>query len=207
MKDAIRILACSPRTGGNTDIMVHNFIQGVRASGGKAEISWLRDYTVLPCTACHFCAEDADSKCLLATRDDAEKLFRQIEEAPLVCISSPIFFYHLPAKLKALVDRAQRYWARRRRREREEPAQDTRVFRPALVNLVAARTRGDRLFEGIVLTLQYFFDLFGIRIMDGCRLMGYDQADELACDGVACMRLYELGVKAAALVAENAGRR
>jgi hypothetical protein len=72
---------------------------------------------------------------------------------------------------------------------------------------VAARARGEKLFDGSMLTLKYFFDLFNIRVMDGCQLMGYDQPDDLARDGVACMRLYEMGVKAAALMTEYAGQR
>jgi hypothetical protein len=37
--------------------------------------------------------------------------------------------------------------------------------------------------------------------------MGYDQPDELARDGAACMRLYEMGVAAAALAAEYSRQR
>jgi hypothetical protein len=187
--------------------MVHNFAQGVRAAGGSVEVTYLRDYTVLPCVACHYCADEANANCLLAKRDDAEILFRQIEEAPLLCMVSPIFFYHLPAQLKSLIDRAQRYWVRRQRQYKSAPDRQAPPARPALVGLVAARTRGEKLFEGSMLTLKYFFDLFDIRVMDGCQLTGYDQPDDLARDGVACMRLYEMGVKAAALAAEHAGQR
>jgi hypothetical protein len=187
--------------------MVHNFVQGVRASGGAAEVTYLRDYTVLPCAVCHYCAEDANNNCLLAKRDDADILFRQIEETPLMCLIAPIFFYHLPAQLKCLIDRAQRYWVRRQRQMKGAPHWQAPPSRPALVGLVAARTRGEKLFEGSMLTLKYFFDLFDIRVIDGCQLMGYEGPDELANDGVACMRLYEMGVKAAALVTEYAGQR
>jgi multimeric flavodoxin WrbA len=187
--------------------MVHNFVQGVRAGGGSAEVITLRDYTVLPCAACHYCAEDANADCLLAGRDDAEALFRRIEEAPLVCIASPIFFYHLPAQLKCLIDRAQRYWVLRQRQIKSSQDWQPPPARPGIVGLVAARTRGEKLFEGSILTLKFFFDLFNIRLVDDCRLMGYDQPDDLARDGVACMRLYEMGVKAAALATEQSGRR
>ena len=202
----IRAFACSPRSNGNTDLMVHNFVQGVRAAGGRAEVTYLRDCTVLPCTACHHCAQDANAGCAIAGNDDAEALFRQIEEAPLVCIFSPIFFYHVPAQLKCLIDRAQRYWVLRQRQLKSSLDLQTPPLRPGLVGLVAARTRGEKLFDGSMLTLKYFFDLFDIRVMDGCQLMGYDQPDELARDGVACMRLYEMGVTAAALVAEYSGQ-
>ena len=203
----IRAFACSPRASGNTDLMVHNFVQGVRAGGGSVEVTYLRDYTVLPCAACHYCAKDADADCLLAKRDDAETLFRQIQEAPLVCMVSPIFFYHLPAQLKCLIDRAQRYWMRRQAQFKKSPDWQTPPSRPAFIGLVAARARGEKLFDGSLLTLKYFFDVFDIRVVDGCQLTGYDQPDDLARDGVACMRLYEMGVTAAAMVAESSGQR
>ena len=202
----IRAFACSPRASGNTDLMVHNFVQGVRAGGGSVEVSYLRDYTVQPCAACHYCAKDADADCPLAKRDDAEILFRQIKEAPLVCLVSPIFFYHLPAQLKCLIDRAQRYWMRRQSRFKNSLDWPP-PSRPCFIGLVAARTRGEKLFDGSMLTLKYFFDVFDIRVVDGCQLTGYDQPDDLARDGVACMRLYEMGVTAAAMVAEYSGKR
>jgi multimeric flavodoxin WrbA len=201
----IRVFACSPRSNGNTDLMAHTFVQGVHAAGGNAEVTSLRDHAVLPCTACRHCAEEADAGCRLAGSDGAETLFRQIEEAPLVCLLSPIFFYHLPAQLKCLIDRAQRYWVLRR--IKSSPNRPAPPGRPGLVGLVGARARGEKLFDGSLLTLKYFFDLFDIRLVDGCRLRGYDQPDELARDGAACMRLHELGVKAAALVAAQAGCR
>jgi multimeric flavodoxin WrbA len=199
---AIRAFACSPRVGGNTDLMAQYFIQGVRAAGGSAEVTKLRDYAVLPCMGCRCCAAEADAGCPLAGRDDAETLFRQIEEAPLLCVLSPIFFYHLPAQLKCLIDRAQRYWERRQRQPAPKPP-----VRLGLVGLVAARTRGEKLFEGSMLTLKYFFELFDIQTMDGCQLTGYDQPDDLARDGAACACLYEMGVKAAALAAEYSRQR
>lgn len=202
----IRVFASSPRAKGNTDFMVHNFVQGVRGSGGTAEVTYLRDYSLMPCTACHSCAESPLSRCILANRDDTEKLFQLIVDAPLVVIASPIFFYALPAQLKAFIDRAQRFWAKRERERLAGTWTPCTNPKPAIVSLVAARNRGDKMFEGSLLTLQYFFDLFNIRIADTCQLMGYDASDELAADGVACQRLYEMGAKAQSLVVEYAGR-
>lgn len=202
----IRVLACSPRASGNSDFMVHNFAQGVRGSGGKVEVTYLRDLNILPCNACHYCSENPEGRCILSARDDADRLFHQLQEASLVFIASPIFFYSVPAQFKAFIDRAQHFWVRRER-ERADPAWEQPASKPGLLGLVAARARGDKLFEGSILTLQYFLDLFNIRVMESCRLLGYDGPDDLAGDGVACMRLYELGAKAQALVVENAGRR
>lgn len=202
----IRVFACSPRAKGNTDFMVHNFAQGVRGAGGAVEISYLRDYTIKPCTACHACAENPKNHCILQNRDDVEKLFQHIIDAPLVVIAAPIFFYGLPATLKAFVDRGQRFWAQREQQRKAGTWEPCTNPRPAIVSLVAARSRGDKMFDGSLLTLQYFFDLFDIRIADTCQMMGYDASDELAADGVACQRLYEMGAKAQSLVVEHAGR-
>jgi multimeric flavodoxin WrbA len=178
--------------------MARNFVRGAQSFGCGAEVLRLREYSVLPCSACRACSEHPDAACPLGERDDAEFLFRRFAESPLICIAAPIFFYHLPAQLKALIDRSQRYWARRPPRG-ENPGQRA-APRPGFVALVAARTRGDKLFEGSMLTLRYFLDVFDIRITEDCRLTGYDRPGELAGDDAACMRLFEMGAKAAALV-------
>ena len=36
------------------------------------------------------------------------------EEAEVIILSAPIFFYGVPAQLKALVDRSQAMWSKRR---------------------------------------------------------------------------------------------
>lgn len=207
MTAPIRVLACSPRARGNSDFMVHNFVQGVRSSGGNVEVTFLRDFNILPCTVCHSCFEHPENKCILSGRDDAARIFQQLEDAPLVFIAAPIFFYHLPAQFKAFIDRAQCYWAKREKERKQPDWQPPTTLRPGLAGLVAARTRGDKLFEGSLLTLQYFLDMFDIRLQESCQLMGYDGSNDLASDGVACMRLYELGAKAQAMVVENAGRQ
>lgn len=203
----ICVFACSPRAGGNSDFMVHNFVQGVRGSGGEVEVTFLRDYTILPCNVCHSCIDHPDNRCLLSDRDDAEKLFRRMQAAPLVFIAAPIFFYHLPAPFKAFIDRAQCHWERREKARKQPGWTPNPAPRPGIAALVASRTRGDKLFEGSMLTLRYFFDTLDIRIMESCQLMGYDGPEELAVDGVACMRLYEMGAHAQAMVVENAGRK
>ncbi len=203
----IRVLACSPRARGNSDFIVHNFVQGVRNAGGKVEVTFLREHSILPCTVCHACFDDANNKCILSIRDDADIIFAQIEQAPLVFIAAPIFFYHLPAQLKAFLDRAQCYWAKREKLIKAGEYKPNPNPKPAMAGLVAARTRGDKLFEGSILTLQYFLDLFDIKLQETCQMFGYDGPDELAADGVACSRFFELGTRAQAMVVESIGAR
>ncbi len=203
----ILVLACSPRAKGNSDFMVHNFVQGVRSSGGDVEIIFMREHTFQPCTVCHACFDDPNSRCILDKKDDTAKIFDKIQTAPLVFIAAPIFFYHLPAQFKAFIDRAQCYWAKREKLLKAGKFTPNTNPKPALAGLVAARTRGDKLFEGSILTLQYFLDMFDIKLQETCQMSGYDRPDDLAADGVACSRLFELGAKAQAMVVENCGRK
>lgn len=87
--------------------------------------------------------------------------------ADCVVVSTPVFFYGLPASLKALVDRVQPLWARRY--IRGETVGKRRGFL-----LAVGATRGERLFEGIILTVQYFFDAFGCTYEGGLFLRGFD---------------------------------
>lgn len=203
----IQIFGCSPRPSGNSDFMVHNFVQGVRSAGGQADVHFLRDYTIIPCNVCHHCAEDPQSQCILASRDDVETIFQHMLQARIVFFAAPIFFYHIPAKCKGLIDRAQSRWVQREKVRKQGLWTANPNPKAAIVGLVAARARGDKIFEGSMLTLQYFLDLFDYRIAESCRLTGYDGPEDLASDGVACMRLYELGAQAQAMIVEGTGRQ
>ncbi len=219
MPKPICILASSPRAGGNSESMAQYFAQGVRSAGGQANILFLRDRHVLPCRACYAChstyqdnssntptlqrAQAPSSGCILAKQDHVQDIFTHIAAAPLLFITAPIFFYHLPAQLKALIDRGQLLWE-----QKEKVAQNMTspkpISKPAFIGLVAARKRGDKLFEGSLLTLRYFLRLFDMHIQDTCLMTGYDAPQDLAHDAKACAHLHTLGVQAQNMLVNTA---
>ncbi|MBF0481149.1 MAG: flavodoxin family protein [Desulfovibrionaceae bacterium] len=186
------VFACSPRGGGNTDRACALFAEGVAQAGGRARIVYLRDYALVPCLGCRKCAVSPGNACVLAARDDCERLFRLIGEAPLAVFCSPVYFYHLPAGFKALIDRAQRFYELRRTLaalypEREEPG-----LAPARVVLVAGRPRGEKLFAGSLLTLTYFLKCFLLEPAEPLTLRGLDEPGDLAAnlDAAEAVRAY-----------------
>jgi len=91
-------------------------------------------------------------------QDDMDPLvYPLLREADVVVTASPIFFYNVPAQLKALIDRSQTLWARNYRMKLSDPG---RRWRKGFL-LALGATRGKNLFEGIDLTAKYFYDAVG----------------------------------------------
>ena len=197
------VLAASPRPGGNSDAAARLFLQGFSRTGppGDApengpEPTFLRSHRVEPCVACNACAhaarhaksldmEDAGASgpgpslhfgCPLTLKDDSTPLLRLLAKAAGLCIVAPIYFYHLPAALKALVDRTQPFWALRDAGITCYSGQKPRLCH---VILLAARPRGDKLFEGSLLTLKYALEPLNIRLAEPLFLHGLDGPSDL----------------------------
>lgn len=80
------------------------------------------DLAIKPCIACGQCREEF----FCPLKDDMEMMYRLIDECSFLSISTPLFFSAPPSPLKALIDRCQPFWERRRRKEM--PAQGKKSF-------------------------------------------------------------------------------
>ncbi len=186
----VYVLACSPRAHGNSDHMAQCFAKGVQSQGGTATVHYLRESHITPCTACGACFTHPEHQCIFAQEDDVQNIFTHIQQAQLVFLAVPIFFYHVPTLLKALIDRAQCLYAKRENtRNIEAPTM------PVHVGFVAARKKGEKLFAGSTLTLQYFFELFHRNIQEIHPMLGYDGKKDFAHDAKACAMFFELGAQ------------
>lgn len=184
------VFACSHRAGGNSDLAARLISQGVEEAGGQARIVAVRDFEVTHCTACHACLSAPDHRCVFQDQDQAEELFDLLRGAPAVFLASPIYFYHLPSRLKAWIDRGQRFWAMRQDPDAAAPQASLRI---AHVALFAGRPRGEKLFEGALVTLKFFLSNFGIGLAEPLLFRGKDGPGDLAGDAAAGEELIELG--------------
>lgn len=171
-KNSFLIVGCSPRKDGNSDYAAHK-IMGLSIDKGFApELLFLRDYNVMPCLGCHQCSESKDFSCILDKQDQCRVILDRIDQAEMVCFCSPIYFYHLPAGFKALIDRGQSFY------ERWMNKGITENHKKALCVLVAGRKKGKNLFKGSLLTLKYFLEPFNFELSDVC-LKGVDLKNDL----------------------------
>ena len=132
----------------------------------------LRDYPLAPCLGCEACARP-DAACPQAAGDKSAELFRLLLAAPLLALASPVYFYHLPAQLKALLDRCQFHYRRALREKNTAPP------RPAFIMLIAARRKGRLLFQGSLLSLRLALGALNFRLEAPLLLRGLDGPEDL----------------------------
>jgi hypothetical protein len=192
------ILACSPRRGGNCDDAADLFAQAWGQSLGLSSplpVTRLRSFRIMPCLACSACANPAPPSapawgCPQGARDDSVPLLRALTLAPALCLVAPIFFYHLPSTLKALLDRTQPFWLRRK------AGLSPVLPRLCRVILIAGRPQGKRLFEGSLLTLRYALASLNVRLADPLLLRGLESPGDLLASRAASQAVTAYGRQA-----------
>lgn len=101
------ILIGSPRKNGNTAAMAKILTDELMSKKIDVNISSLYDYDIKPCTDCRSC-KSGDLTCVL--KDDYSLLCRRIEDADILVIGTPIYWYGPTAKTKLLIDRFRPYF-------------------------------------------------------------------------------------------------
>ena len=185
------VFACSPRKGGNSDHAALSFARGIRDAGGDCRMIMLREYRVSPCLGCSACARTGH--CVLAHEDDVADLFALIMRAPFLFFASPIYFYHLPAMFKGFIDRGQSYYMRVLHRDARMLALPSRR---AYMALCAGRPRGERLFEGSLLSMKYFLQIFHCTMHGHLGFYGMDGPQDLLKDPQSLAAVRNMGAEA-----------
>lgn len=92
----------SPRSGGNTDVLLECFSEGIASTGVQTETIFLRDYFIQPCMACEKCRKDETCTGL---KDGMHLLYPKILESRGLVLGSPTHNYNVTAIVKAFIDR------------------------------------------------------------------------------------------------------
>ena len=143
----------SPRRGGNTDILLEEALKGAEMEGAEVERLHLTDFNIIPCRECLQCSNDG--KCIIL--DDMQKIYPKLLEADIIILASPVFFYGVTAWAKALIDRCQALWSRKYILKDESLGKEGKRRKGFLISV--GGTKGQRVFEGAILTAKYFFDV------------------------------------------------
>lgn len=191
--DHAAVFACSHRRGGNSDRAAELLAEGVRAAGGRADVLYVRNFEVVACLACGYCdapERTGRERCVLGPTDQAWELFAPCLSARTILFASPIYFYHLPSRLKTWIDRGQQFW---RARRHDEPWIADLPRRTAHAVLLAGQPSGQKLFEGARLTLKYFVDNFRMDLAEPLTFRGVDTRNDLRSRADFEARIVELG--------------
>jgi multimeric flavodoxin WrbA len=99
----MRILAicCSPRKGGNTEILLKEALGAAKKAGAETEFFTVVNKTIGPCLACNSCRKEG----ICAQQDDMQPLYDKMLAADGIIFGTPIYFYNMTAQSKAVMDR------------------------------------------------------------------------------------------------------
>lgn len=155
-------VACSPRRGGNTDLLARRALEGAAAAGAEAEIIYLRDYRYAPCAACDGCFKKG--RCVV--KDDASLIFEKVLDADRVIFAAPIFSMGICAQAKMLIDRSQQFWACKYVLNRPVVEDEKKRLGRRGIFISAAGTELPGVFDGAIRVTKYFLKMLDIK-MDG----------------------------------------
>jgi len=94
--------SASPRKNGNSTALLNAFAEGFCGAGGDMETVDAQACAVRPCRGCLRC--NLIKRC--AIRDDGwQELSLKILAADVLVFAAPIYFHHVPAPLKMILDR------------------------------------------------------------------------------------------------------
>jgi multimeric flavodoxin WrbA len=177
----------SPRRGGNTELLLEEALKGAESEGAEVERVYLTDLTITPCKECHGC--DQTGNCVIL--DDMQKIYPKLLEADIIILASPIFFYGVTAWAKALIDRSQALWARKYLLKDPSLRKEGKKRKGFLISVGA--TKGQRVFEGAILTAKYFFDVLNAKYVGELLFKGVDAKGDILKHEGALHQAFEAG--------------
>jgi multimeric flavodoxin WrbA len=177
----------SPRKGGNSDLLLDEALRGAADAGAEVKSVRCCDMDIGGCVECAGC--DATGECVVD--DDMQQVYPLLQEANVIILASPMFFYSVPAQAKALIDRCQAMWCKRLL---EKPSAEKNAPARGRGFLIAiGATKGKNLFEGAELVAKYFYDALQMTYEGGLFVRSVEGKADIAKHPDELKRAYALG--------------
>jgi multimeric flavodoxin WrbA len=94
---------CSPRKGGNTEILIKEVFKSLEENGIKTELFQLGGKELNGCIACMKCRKAGDGRCH-QKNEVINQCIKKMVKADAIIIGSPVYYADLSAQTKALID-------------------------------------------------------------------------------------------------------
>lgn len=185
MKVKFLAISGSPREG-NTRELLKKAVEGAAEEGAETKKVFLSELNYSGCTECGGC--DDAGVCIL--EDDLTYFYQDLAEADAVVLSAPIFFAHLSAQTKAMIDRLQAWWIAKY----VLSSPPVKKKRPGAFLCVGGQKRTD-FFECAKKTVKAFFATANISYEEELFRGGVDREDDILKDREALKKAYEIGKK------------
>lgn len=172
MPKNILVLTGSPRKGGNTDKLADAFIAGAQQAGHTVVRFTTADKQIKGCIDCKTCFSKGTA---CSIPDDFNELAPLVEQADVLVLATPLYWFSFPTQLKAAIDKFYSFFIGKRPLKIKE-----------CMLLVCGGDKEERKFEGIRKSYQLIAEFLGWK--DGGILVVpglHDKDDVLKTDGLA----------------------
>jgi multimeric flavodoxin WrbA len=163
----------SPRRKGNTATLMKKAIEGARDSGAEVEEIVLRDLKISPCLEIYGCLKAGEC----AIKDDFQMVRDKILHAQGLILASPVFFYTVSSHTKMLMDRFQSLWVKKYWVDKTPGDKQTNNRKGLFISVGA--TKGKKLFDGMLLSIRYFFDVLDMELWKALLYRQLDFQDDV----------------------------
>lgn len=103
----ILIISSSPRKNGNSQMLCEQFKKGAEEKGHTATLIRLMEKKIGFCRACDGCMRNGGI-CVL--NDDMAEILKLFQEADVIVLATPVYFYGISAQMKTFIDRTYPIW-------------------------------------------------------------------------------------------------
>ena len=97
------ILQASPRANGNTAWMAEEFKKAAEAAGHEVTLVAVAKKKIAGCLACEYCHTKGNGACI--QKDDMQELYPLMNEAEVLVLAAPIYYFTLCAQIQAPIQR------------------------------------------------------------------------------------------------------
>lgn len=165
---AMRIVAVfgSPRKKGNSETLAEAFLQEAEHHGAEVVRFHLNAMSCQGCIACYACKKKGDH---CALQDDLTLVLKAVWESETLLVATPVYFFDMPAQLKAFIDRWYSFFKPRF----HETNDISRLPEGKNIVFVVTQRAHDNMFIDFIQRYDLVFRLFGFRPMHlirGCDL-------------------------------------
>jgi multimeric flavodoxin WrbA len=184
-------ISCSPRETSNSDALLRQALSGASSAGVEAEYLRLNRFNLAPCRACEGCY--TTGRCVI--EDDFQMLLPKVLQAERLIFASPVYFMNVCAQAKIFIDRCECLWASKYLLKRQIN-QGGEKQRLGMV-IATGATKGTKLFDGIRLTMKYFFDAIDTEYYANIFVSQVEEAGKIVENKAAMDEAFLLGAKLA----------
>ncbi|HSW57063.1 MAG TPA: flavodoxin family protein [Dehalococcoidales bacterium] len=182
-------LAGSPRRGGNTDVLLAKFMEGATSQGAETKTIVVCNLKLSGCWHCDACLE----KGICRVQDDMQMIYKEMEAADRLVLTSPVQFMGISGQLKCVIDRCQALWARKY--VLKIPTLGDNRPRKGFFISVSGRRTVPNLFDGELLTIKNLFRMIDVPYAGELLFAGADAKGDILKHPEVMEAAYQAGKK------------